>query len=108
VYALHKPAGVVSTARDTHGRPTVVELIADDARRLYPVGRLDAERTGLIHRTNEGERANLLLHPRHEVTKTYRPRVAGGRPRPATLAALRAGVELDDGPTAPARAELVS
>jgi len=107
VYALHKPAGVVSTARDTHGRPTVVELIAD-SRRLYPVGRLDADSTGLILLTNDGELANLLLHPRHEVPKTYRARVAGGRPVPATLAALRAGVELDDGPTAPARVELVS
>jgi 23S rRNA pseudouridine2605 synthase len=107
VYALHKPAGVVSTVRDTHGRPTVVAMIAD-SRRLYPVGRLDADSTGLILLTNDGELANLLLHPRHEVPKTYRARVAGGRPQPATLAALRAGVELDDGPTAPARVELVS
>jgi 23S rRNA pseudouridine2605 synthase len=107
VYALHKPAGVVSTVRDTHGRPTVVELIPE-SRRLYPVGRLDADSTGLILLTNDGELANLLLHPRHEVPKTYRAHVAGGRVRPATLAALRAGIELDDGPTAPARVELVS
>jgi 23S rRNA pseudouridine2605 synthase len=107
VYALHKPAGVVSTVRDTHGRPTVVELIAE-SRRLYPVGRLDADSTGLILLTNDGELANLLLHPRHEVPKTYHAHVAGGRVRPATLAALRAGIELDDGPTAPARVELVS
>jgi 23S rRNA pseudouridine2605 synthase len=107
VYALHKPAGVVSTVRDTHGRPTVVDLISD-SRRLYPVGRLDADSTGLILLTNDGELANLLLHPRHEVPKRYRARVAGGRPRAAALAALREGVELDDGRTAPARVELVS
>jgi len=107
VYALNKPAGVVSTVRDTHGRPTVIGLISD-ARRLYPVGRLDAESSGLILLTNDGELANLLLHPRHEVPKTYRARVAGGRPRAAALDALRAGVQLDDGPTAPARVALVS
>jgi len=107
VYALNKPAGVVSTVRDTHGRPTVVDLISDP-RRLYPVGRLDADSTGLILLTNDGELANLLLHPRHEVPKRYRARVAGGRPRAEALRALREGVELDDGRTAPARVELVS
>jgi 23S rRNA pseudouridine2605 synthase len=107
VYALHKPAGVVSTVRDTHGRPTVVELVNDD-RRLYPVGRLDADSTGLILLTNDGELANLLAHPSHGVPKAYRVRVAGGRPRPAVLEALRDGVELDDGRTAPAQVRLVS
>ncbi len=107
VYALHKPAGVVSTVRDTHGRPTVVELIADE-RRLYPVGRLDADSTGLILLTNDGELAQLLSHPRHEVPKTYRARVAGGRPSAAALEALRDGIELDDGRSAPAQASLVS
>jgi len=107
VYALHKPAGVVSTVRDTHGRPTVVGLVTDD-RRLYPVGRLDADSTGLILLTNDGELANLLAHPSHGVPKTYRVRVAGGRLRPAALEALRDGVELDDGRTAPAQVRLVS
>jgi 23S rRNA pseudouridine2605 synthase len=107
VYALHKPRGVVSTVRDTHGRPTVVSLV-DDPRRLYPVGRLDADTTGLILLTNDGELANLLAHPRHEVPRTYRARVAGGRPGADALARLRRGVELEDGPTAPARARLVS
>jgi 23S rRNA pseudouridine2605 synthase len=106
VYALHKPAGVVSTARDTHGRPTVTSLV-DDPRRLYPVGRLDADSSGLILLTNDGELANLLLHPRHEVPRTYRARVGGGRPGKAALARLRDGVELEDGVTAPARARLV-
>jgi 23S rRNA pseudouridine2605 synthase len=105
VYALNKPPGYVSTARDTHGRPTVLALV-DDERRLYPVGRLDADSTGLILLTNDGELANLLAHPRYEVPKVYRARVGGGRPSAATLAALRAGIELDDGPTAPARVRL--
>jgi 23S rRNA pseudouridine2605 synthase len=102
VYALHKPKGVVSTAHDTHGRRTVVELVPDD-RRLYPVGRLDAETTGLILLTNDGELANRLTHPSHEVPKTYRARI--GRPpvREPALARLREGVVLEDGRTAPAR-----
>jgi 23S rRNA pseudouridine2605 synthase len=107
VYAVHKPTGVVSTARDTHGRPTVVGLVGD-SRRLYPVGRLDAGTTGLILVTNDGELANLLLHPSHEVPRRYRARVGGGRPGRAALARLRDGVELDDGLTAPASVRLVA
>ena len=79
VYALNKPVGVVSTARDTHGRPTVVDLLRRRGLRLYPVGRLDADTTGLILLTNDGELANRLTHPRYEVPKTYRARVGGGR-----------------------------
>ena len=86
------------------GRPCV--SLVEDPRRLYPVGRLDADTTGLILLTNDGELANLLTHPRHEVPKRYHARVGGGRPDNAALARLRAGVELDDGPTAPARARL--
>jgi 23S rRNA pseudouridine2605 synthase len=102
VHALNKPAGVVSTARDTHGRPTVVELVRS-RRRLYPVGRLDAETTGLILLTNDGELADLLTHPRYGVEKVYRARVQPARLSPRALDALRHGVELDDGRTAPAR-----
>jgi 23S rRNA pseudouridine2605 synthase len=102
VYALHKPAGVVSTAQDTHGRPTVTDLVPGE-RRLYPVGRLDADSTGLILLTNDGELANRLTHPRFEVPKTYRATLAGPRISDRALRALREGVELDDGPTAPAR-----
>jgi 23S rRNA pseudouridine2605 synthase len=102
VYAVHKPAGVVSTARDTHGRPTITGLVDARGLRLYPVGRLDADTTGLILLTNDGELANRLTHPRYEVPRTYRAEVTGGPvPEPA-LRALREGVELDDGRTAPA------
>jgi 23S rRNA pseudouridine2605 synthase len=102
VWALNKPAGVVSTASDTHGRRTVVDLV-DSERRLYPVGRLDADTRGLILLTNDGELADRLTHPRYEVEKAYRARVAPAAVREIALRALRAGIELDDGPTAPAR-----
>jgi 23S rRNA pseudouridine2605 synthase len=103
LYALNKPVGVVSTARDTHGRRTVVDLVPADGLRLYPVGRLDADSSGLILLTNDGELANRLTHPRYEVPKTYRARLAGAPIADGALRALRAGVELEDGPTAPAR-----
>jgi 23S rRNA pseudouridine2605 synthase len=102
VYALNKPAGVVSTARDTHGRPTVVELVRS-RRRLYPVGRLDADSTGLILLTNDGELAEWLTHPRYGVWKAYRARIRPPRLSPQALRALREGLTLDDGATAPAR-----
>jgi 23S rRNA pseudouridine2605 synthase len=102
VYALHKPAGVVSTAHDTHGRPTVTDLVPAE-RRLYPVGRLDADSTGLILLTNDGELANRLTHPRFEVPKTYRATLGGGPISERAVRGLRLGVTLDDGPTAPAR-----
>ena len=101
VHALNKPPGVVSTAQDTHGRPTVVQLVRSE-RRLYPVGRLDAESTGLILLTNDGELANRLTHPRYEVPKTYRAKVEGSV-REATVKQLREGIDLDDGPSAPAK-----
>jgi 23S rRNA pseudouridine2605 synthase len=102
VYALNKPPGVVSTARDTHGRPTVVQLVPS-RRRLYPVGRLDADTTGLILLTNDGELAERLTHPRYGVERVYSARVQPARVTPAALRALREGVELEDGRTAPAR-----
>jgi 23S rRNA pseudouridine2605 synthase len=105
VYAVHKPAGVVSTARDTHGRRTVVDLVRS-AERLYPVGRLDADTTGLILLTNDGDLAYALTHPSFEVPRTYRARVEG-RPDERALRALREGVELEDGRTAPARVRRV-
>jgi len=104
VYAVNKPAGVVSTARDPAGRPTVVELV-DSPERLYPVGRLDADSTGLILLTNDGELAHALTHPSFEVPKTYRAVVRNPPIRERALNRLRHGVELDDGRTAPAEAE---
>ena len=98
---LHKPAGVVTTARDPQGRPTVVELVERPAR-VVPVGRLDADTTGALLLTNDGELAHRLAHPRYEVEKVYEAEVEG-EPSDDALERLRAGVELDDGPSAPAR-----
>lgn len=97
---LNKPPGVVTTVRDPQGRPTVVDLL-DVAERVSPVGRLDAETTGLLLLTNDGALAHRLAHPRHGVPKTYRA-VVRGLPGPAALRRLRSGVELDDGRTRPA------
>jgi 23S rRNA pseudouridine2605 synthase len=107
VYALNKPAGVVSTARDPQGRRTVVSLVPGD-QRLYPVGRLDADTTGLILLTNDGELAHRLTHPSFEVPKTYRATVANPPVRAAAVRALRSGVELEDGLISPARVRRVS
>ena len=107
VLMLHKPAGVVSTARDTHGRRTVLDLVPRRGSRLYPVGRLDADTTGLILLTNDGELANGLTHPRFEVPKTYLARVSGGTVGEKALRALREGVDLDDGRTSPAKVRQV-
>lgn len=100
VWAVHKPPGVVSTAREPGERPAVVSLVDSDAR-LYPVGRLDADSTGLLLLTNDGELANRLTHPRYEVSKAYRVQLKRP-PRDADLRRLATGVELEDGPTAPA------
>jgi 23S rRNA pseudouridine2605 synthase len=106
MHMVNKPAGVVSTARDTHGRPTVTDLVKS-GKRLYPVGRLDAETTGLILLTNDGELANRLTHPRYEVPRTYLARVANGPVAEHALRKLREGVELEDGVTAPAKVRQV-
>lgn len=104
-YVVNKPAGVVSTAHDPEGRPKVTEMV-DSAARLYPVGRLDVDSTGLVLLTNDGGLANRLMHPRYEVPRTYRARVAG-TPSKRALQALRRGVDLDDGRTGPAQVTLV-
>jgi 23S rRNA pseudouridine2605 synthase len=100
-YALNKPAGVVTTAADTHGRPTVVDLVPAEPR-VFPVGRLDADSEGLLLLTNDGELTHRLTHPSFGVEKEYVASVEGD-PSPAALRRLREGIELDDGPTAPAK-----
>jgi pseudouridine synthase len=102
---LNKPPGYVSTVSDPQGRPTVLDLVPRMGR-LYPVGRLDAESEGLLLLTNDGELSLLLTHPRYHVPKTYRVWVAGV-PTRAVLGRLARGVELEDGPTAPARVRMV-
>ena len=97
---LHKPAGVVTTARDPQGRPTVVDLVRSDVR-VVPVGRLDAATTGALLLTNDGALAHRLAHPRYGVEKVYEVEVEG-EPGDAALARLAEGVELEDGRTAPA------
>jgi 23S rRNA pseudouridine2605 synthase len=99
-WALNKPLDVTSTAREPGRRRAVTDLVPS-AKRLYPVGRLDADSSGLILLTNDGELANLLTHPRYGVPKTYRARLRGPIGDPE-IERLRVGVELDDGPTAPA------
>lgn len=105
VWAVNKPAGVVSTAREPGERRAVVELV-DSQARLYPVGRLDADSTGLLLLTNDGPLANLLTHPRYEVAKTYRAQLERA-PGQRELKRLREGVDLEDGPTAPAQVRRV-
>lgn len=101
-YLLHKPAGVVTTASDPQGRPTVLQLVPA-LPRVFPVGRLDAETEGLLVVTNDGMLAHHLAHPSFGIEKEYLVSVAGTLPA-AALRALREGVELEDGMTAPARA----
>src|SRR5215216_2243568 len=98
---LHKPPGVVTTVRDPHGRPTVVDLVEHESR-VVPVGRLDADTTGALLLTNDGDLAHRLAHPRYEVEKVYEAEVEG-EPSDDALARLELGVELEDGHTAPAR-----
>jgi 23S rRNA pseudouridine2605 synthase len=98
---LNKPAGTVTTARDPQGRPTVVQLVEDIPERVVPVGRLDADTTGALLLTNDGPLAHRLAHPRYGVEKVYEADVEG-EPDDAALEQLAAGVELDDGLTAPA------
>lgn len=102
---LHKPAGVVTTTRDPHGRPTVLGLV-DHPARIVPVGRLDADTTGALLLTNDGPLAHRLAHPRYGVEKVYRVEVEG-TPTDETLRRLEEGVELEDGRTAPAKARRI-
>lgn len=103
-YLLNKPVGVVTTAADTHGRPTVIQMVPDEPR-VHPVGRLDMDSEGLLILTNDGNLTHRLTHPSFEVTKEYLVHVEG-TPSRASLRALREGVELDDGMTAPAKVSM--
>ncbi|MBV8982422.1 MAG: rRNA pseudouridine synthase [Acidimicrobiia bacterium] len=104
-YLLNKPSGVVTTASDTHGRPTVVDLVPGEPR-VFSVGRLDADTEGLLLLTNDGDLTQRLTHPSFGVEKEYLAEVEG-TPSAATVRKLRRGVELDDGPTAPAKVSQV-
>lgn len=101
-YLLNKPVGVMSTARDTHGRETVVDLVPPEPR-VYPVGRLDADTEGLLLLTNDGDLTHRITHPSFGVEKEYLATVEPSPVSPASLRRLRSGVDLDDGVTAPAR-----
>jgi pseudouridine synthase len=105
---LNKPAGVITTARDPGGRPTVLDILPPEVRvgRLFPVGRLDADTTGLLLLTDDGELAHRLAHPRHKVAKEYLALVSGV-PGERDLRRLRDGVDLEDGRTQQAEVELV-
>jgi 23S rRNA pseudouridine2605 synthase len=97
---VHKPAGVVTTTRDPEGRPTILQMLPSGLSRLFPVGRLDLQSTGLVLLTNDGALAAVLTHPRYHVPRTYRVKVSG-TPDERALARLRRGIRLDDGPTGP-------
>jgi 23S rRNA pseudouridine2605 synthase len=104
-YLLNKPAGVVTTASDPQGRPTVIGLVPDTPR-VFSVGRLDAETEGLLLLTNDGDLAHRLTHPSFGIEKEYLAEV-DGEPSPAAVRRLRRGIELEDGPTAPAKVSLL-
>ncbi len=105
-FLLNKPKGYLSTAKDEHGRRTVLDLLPEVAERVYPVGRLDGNTEGLLLLTNDGALANGLLHPAREVWKTYAALVEG-QVTAAELQRLRGGIELEDGPTAPAKVRVL-
>ena len=105
-FLLNKPKGYICAVKDDRGRKTIIDLFPEVKEYIYPVGRLDYDTEGLLLVTNDGELMNGLLHPRYEVNKTYIAKVEGV-PRPADIQALREGVMLEDGRTAPAKVRLL-
>jgi pseudouridine synthase len=97
---INKPAGVVTTTKDPEGRPTILHMLPSGLSRLFPVGRLDLQSTGLVLLTNDGALAAVLSHPRYHVPRTYRVKVSG-TPDERALTRLRRGIRLADGPTGP-------
>ena len=105
-YMLYKPCGYVTTLKDPQGRKKVIDLLKEIPYRIYPVGRLDYNTSGLLILTNDGELTNALIHPRHEVEKTYKAMVKGICSK-ETIVKLQKGIKLSDGPTAPAKVKLI-
>lgn len=103
---VNKPTGVVTTVKDTHGRPTVLDLLPEQTARLYPIGRLDLDTQGLLFLTNDGDFAYALTHPKFEINKVYHALVQG-HPSARQLSAMAEGLLLDDGLTAPAEVALL-
>lgn len=106
-HLLYKPRGIISTANDEKGRKTVVDFFPEIEERIYPVGRLDYDTSGIIIMTNDGEFAYLMTHPKFEIKKTYIAKTKG-IPRRDDLKKLERGIELEDGMTAPARVKMIS
>jgi 23S rRNA pseudouridine2605 synthase len=105
-YALHKPIGYITSMKDQFGRPSITDLIGEIKQRVYPVGRLDYNSSGLLILTNDGETGNRIMHPRNEVYKYYRVKIMGQIDK-KTMAKFKNGFPLDDGRTAPAKLELI-
>lgn len=103
---LNKPAGYISSVTDSHGRPTVIDLLKNVTARVYPVGRLDFDTEGLLIITNDGEFTNLMIHPKHEIVKTYETWVEG-LVSEKDVAQLKRGILLEDGFTAPAVVDII-
>lgn len=106
-YLLYKPRGVISAVSDDHGRKTVVDLLPHVEQRIFPVGRLDYDTSGVLLLTNDGDFSNLLTHPRYNIDKTYVAKIKGS-PRKEDLKKLERGIMLEDGKTAPAKVKILS
>nr|WGD72393.1 23S rRNA pseudouridine(2605) synthase RluB [Bacillus subtilis] len=107
-FLLYKPRGVISAVQDDKGRKVVTDFFKNIPRRIYPIGRLDYDTSGLLLLTNDGEFANKLMHPKYEIDKTYVAKVKGIPPKEQALRKLERGIRLEEGKTAPAKAKALS